>query len=140
MYKLISVLISFTFCAKQFYELNHEYVFLSVVSFLGFWSSKVFSWQQMSLPAQNRVWSTSVHSTQALVIVRRKSNRKLPHLTVVRALAHYLLMKNLTTLWHLFTIWVPRCQNSHLFYTITTLDRIWSLPPFRLNWIRFKGS
>ena len=41
--------------------------------------------------------------------------------------------ENLIALWHLFTSWVPRCQNSHLFYTITTLDGIWSLPPYRLN-------
>ena len=69
----------------------------------------------MSLPAQNRVRSTCVHSTQALVIVGRESNQKLPHLTMVRAITHYPLMKNSTTLWHLFTSWVPRCQNSHLF-------------------------
>ena len=50
------------------------------------------------------------------------------------------LDENLTTLWHLFTSWVPRCQNSHLFYTITALGGIWSLPPYKLNWIRFKGS
>ena len=127
-------------CAKRFYELSHEYVFLFAVSFLGFWSSKEFSQQQMSLPAQNRVRSTYVHSTQALVIVERELNRKLPHLTVVCTLADYPLMKNSTTLWHLFTSWLPRCQNSHLFYTITALGGIWSLPPYKLNWIRFKGS
>ena len=94
----------------------------------------------MSLPTQNRVRSTCVHSTQALVIVERESNRKLPHLTMVHTLAHYPLMKNSTTLWHLFMSWVPRCQNSHLFYTITTPGGIWSLPPYKLNWIRFKRS
>ena len=50
------------------------------------------------------------------------------------------LNENSTTLWHLFTSWVPRCQDSHLFYTITALDGIWSLLLHRLNWIRFKGS
>ena len=43
----------------------------------------------ISLPTQNRVRSTCVHSTQALVIVGRKSNRKLPHLIMVCALAYY---------------------------------------------------
>ena len=86
-----------------------EYVFFFAVSFLGFWSSKEFSQQQMNLPAQNRVRSICIHSTQALVIVGRELNRKLPHLTVVHILAHYPLMKNSITLWHLFTSWVPRC-------------------------------
>ena len=47
----------------------------------------------MNLPAQNRVRSTCVHSTQALVIVGRESKWKLPRLIVVRTLAHYPLMK-----------------------------------------------
>ena len=43
MLRLIFVLISFTFYAKQFYELSQGYAFLFVVSFLGLWSSKVFT-------------------------------------------------------------------------------------------------
>ena len=54
MQRSTSMLISFTFCAKLIYKLSHEYVFLSVVSFLGSWSSKEFTHQKMNLPTQKQ--------------------------------------------------------------------------------------
>ena len=54
----------------------------------------------MSLLAQNRVRSTYVHSTQALVIVERESNQKLPHLTVVCTLALDEKLDNIVTSVH----------------------------------------
>ena len=136
----VEIDLSFMFCAKRFYELSPEYVFLSAISFQGSWSSKEFIQRQMNLLAQNRVQSTCIHSMQALVIVGREPNWNLPHLTVVRISALSPLTKNLTTLYHLSTSWVPRCPDSHILYTITALDGIWSLPHYKLNWIRFRGS
>ena len=71
---------------------------------------------------------------------RKRAKPKTPTSHSGSHLALSPLTKNSTTLWHLSTSWVPRCLDSHLLYTIIALDRIWSLPPYKLNWIRFRGS